>query len=125
MENKKLLIIEDEPSLLKALVEAFKSEEGIDVVTARDGVKGLDIALREHPDLIFLDIVMPNMGGVEMLRKLRDDDWGKDANVIVLSNLSSEKAISQSLREGVEEYLIKTDWHLSDLVTMVKNKLGV
>lgn len=76
---KKILIVEDEESLLKTLGEKF-TLEGFEVVKAQNGVEGLRVALQEHPDLILLDIVMPVMGGMEMLGKLRQDDWGKNVN---------------------------------------------
>ena len=73
--SQKILIVEDEDSLLSALVDKFL-KAGYRVVTARDGEEGLTVALREQPDLILLDIVMPKMDGISLLRQLRDNSWG-------------------------------------------------
>ena len=86
---KKILIVEDEASLRKALVEKFQ-REGFETFLAFDGVEGLDQAERIQPDLILLDIIMPKMDGMTMLKKLRESgDWGKQVPVIILTNLSS------------------------------------
>lgn len=122
--NKKILIVEDEPAMLEILVEKF-SKEGFEVVSAKDGVEGLEVALKEHPDLILLDILLPKMNGMEMLEKLRKDNWGKEASVIILTNLSAEEKISEALEKGVYYFLVKTDWSLGDLAKEIKKKLGV
>ena len=68
--NKKILIVEDEKILTKTMEERL-SLEGFDVVKAYDGLEGLEKAMSENPDLIILDILLPNMNGIEMLKKLR------------------------------------------------------
>ena len=75
---KKILIVEDEEIMLKALVEKFSSE-GFEVVQAIDGEEGLKKALCEKPDIILLDILLPKMDGMAVLKKLREDTWGKHA----------------------------------------------
>lgn len=124
-QNKKVLvteIIEDEVSMLKILSDRFK-ESGINIIEAKNGDEGLKLALKEHPDVIVLDLVMPKMDGFEMLKKLRKDEWGKDAEVIVLTNLSEESAEAKIFKNGVSEYLIKADWTIDDLIEKVQKKL--
>lgn len=121
--DKKILIIEDELSLLKAL-SAKLTTLGLEVLTATDGAEGLAVALREHPDLILLDIIMPNMDGMTMLGKLRADAWGKNAKVIVLTNLSDAESAEKAQAEGVFDYLIKSDWELKELLALVQKKLN-
>jgi len=121
--EKKILIVEDELSLLNVLQEKFENE-GFDVLGAKNGKVGLGLALSEKPDLILLDIVMPIMDGITMLKELRKDKWGKDACVIMLTNLNESGKVSESLEKGVHDYLIKTDWSLKDLVKKVKRKLS-
>lgn len=120
---KKILIIEDERTLLQALEQKFQSE-GYDVISAKNGEEGLDVALSHHPDLILLDIVMPKMDGLSMLEKLRDDEWGKTAQVIMLSNLSDAEKVESATKYDVHDYLVKSDWKIQDVLKKVKEKLG-
>ena len=120
--NKRILVVEDEPSMLAVIKDKLETE-GFTVLTAHDGIEGLEVAMKEHPDLILLDILMPRMDGITALKKLREDKWGATAQVIVLSNLSSDQAVADSIKNGVYDYLIKTDWHLNDLVKIIKKKL--
>ena len=115
---KKILIVEDEPSMMRILSEKL-TEESFEVLETKNGKEGLDTALKIHPDLILLDIVMPVMDGMTMLRKLREDVWGKDARVLILTNLSNG-TVADAVEQGVHEYLVKADWKLEDVVKKVK-----
>lgn len=83
----KLLIIEDDKILRDMYTDQFDSN-GYTVSTAVDGEEGLQKALQEHPDIILLDLAMPKMDGTTLIQKLRDDEWGRNAAVIILTNLS-------------------------------------
>ena len=120
----KILIIEDEPSLRGALVDKL-SREGFCCLEAKNGLEGLDAALKEHPDLILLDIIMPVMDGMTMLEELRKNPWGKNVPVILLTNLSEVEKVAQSLHHGVYDYLVKSDWKLEDIAKKIKTKLGL
>lgn len=120
----KILIVEDELTLQTVLVDKFKNE-GFLVTSAKDGREGLSSALADHPDLILLDILLPIMDGMTMLSELRKDPWGKDVPVIMLTNLSETEKVSESLRQGVYNYLIKSSWKLEDIVAKVKLELGI
>ncbi len=122
-KQQTILIIEDEVSLRNALRDKF-TREGFRIIEAKNGEEGLETALREHPALILLDIVMPKMDGMTMLSKLREDTWGKDAKVIMLTNLSDSEKIAESGEKGVYDYLVKSDWKIEDLVHKVKERLG-
>lgn len=119
---KKILIVEDEAPLLKVLTDRFK-QEGFEVLTAGDGEQGLDIALKVFPDLILLDIVLPNMDGMEMLRKLRANPLGSNLKVILLTNLGDSAKILEGKDLRVIDYLIKSNFKLDNVVAMVKDKL--
>jgi DNA-binding response OmpR family regulator len=121
---KKILIVEDEPALLAVLVDKL-SREQFRCLEAKNGQEGLDIALRERPDLILLDIIMPVMDGMTMLYELRKDAWGRNVPVILLTNLSEAERVAESLRQGVHDYLVKSDWTLEDIVKKIKEKLGI
>lgn len=118
----KILIIEDEKVLLKALVTKFTAE-GFDVITAKDGKAGLDKAIDEKPDIMLVDIILPEMDGVTMLENLRKDEWGKTAKAIILTNLADEAKLEEARSNNVNDYLIKSDWKLEDVVKRVREKL--
>ena len=122
--HKKILIVEDNKGLAKVLSSALHSEDA-SILEAGNGEDGLALALKEHPDLILLDVVMPKMDGITMLQKMREDEWGKNASVIILSNLSDQNRVADAVTEGVFDYLIKDDWSLDDLITRVKAKLNI
>lgn len=122
--QKRILIIEDEKPLVSLLKDTFTGE-GFTVFTALEVKGGIELAFRERPDLILLDILMPGMNGLDMLHTLRNDryKWGRYVPVIILSNLSNPDTMAASAKEGVEDYLVKADWSLKDLVRKVKDKL--
>ena len=118
-KNKKILITEDEKSMLQALDDTFKSGN-FDVLKAENGEKGLEVAFKEHPDVILIDILMPKMDGITMLKKLREDDWGKNVPVMILTNLGDMEKMAEAVKDKNCNYLIKTDWSLKDIFKKVK-----
>jgi len=129
IKNKKtILVVEDELVLSQTLKEKFTGED-FDVLTAEDGEAGLKTALEKHPDLILLDILLPKMDGMTMLKKLREEnDWGKNAKVILLTNVDSPDMVAKGLKTGFDgsyDYLVKTNWTLDEVVKKVKNKLHI
>jgi len=118
---KKIFIVEDEPTLLHILFDKF-SDVGFQVFSAINGKDGLDLALKNHPDTILLDIIMPVMDGMTMLEKLREDSWGKKARVILLTNLSDAEKVVKSSRQGVYDYLIKCDMTIDEVIERVIKK---
>lgn len=120
--SKKILIIEDERPLLMLLRDTFRAER-FAVSTARNGRDGLTAAFRERPDLVILDILMPGMSGLAVLKRLRRDrfKWGKYVPVIILSN---PETVSEGIKYSAD-YLVKADWSLHNLVQKAKEKLNV
>lgn len=117
---KKVLIVEDEIPYQKLLYDQLAAE-GYDVMRASNGKKGLSLAKNQRPDLILLDVRMPVMDGMTMLIKLRKDDYGKSANVILLTNLEPNDDLLRKIAEGKPAYyLIKSDIQLFDLLEKVK-----
>jgi DNA-binding response OmpR family regulator len=123
-EKKTVLIIEDEQMLRSALSDKF-SNEGFAIIEAKNGEEGLSMALRRHPDMILLDIVMPVMDGITVLKKLGQDNWGKEAKIIILTNLSDAETVSEITIQGFHDYLVKSDWKIRDVVAKVKEKLNI
>ena len=95
------------------------------ILQAEDGILGLEMALKEKPELILLDILMPNMDGITMLKKLRQSSvWGSTAKVIILSN--STDAETMTLTSGLDaiDFLVKSEWGLEDLLSRIKKHLA-
>ncbi len=87
--NKTILFIEDEDFFRKPLTEMLR-QEGYHVREAKDGRSGYEQAMEHHPDLILLDIVMEGYDGLTVLRMLREDNWGKEVPVMILTNLAPD-----------------------------------
>lgn len=121
---KTLLIIEDELSLQHALHDAL-TRKGFSCITAPDGETGLKKALSLKPDLILLDLFMPVMDGMTMLKTLRTDPWGVDARVLILTNLSVDTTahVQNIVTTAPEYYLVKSDWSIDDIVSKVERML--
>lgn len=126
MDKKRILIVEDEESMLSAISDYLVNQEFISLA-ARDGREGLEIALKEHPDLILLDIFMPKMDGLVMLQKLRLDVWGRKVPVIILTNLNpnSNSVINSVLKNEPAYYLVKADVKLESIVDKIKEVLKI
>ncbi len=119
----KILIVEDDATMMEILSDKL-GKEGFEIIAAKDGLEGLKTALEKHPDLLLLDLIMPVMDGLTMLKKIREDKWGVKVPVIILTNLSENRAVADSLESGAYDYLIKTNWTLNDLIGKIKSKLG-
>jgi CheY-like chemotaxis protein len=123
METKKILIVEDEPMVRRALVEKITEEKGLVIMSAKNGKEGLEAALREHPDFILLDLLMPVMDGMEMLSNLREDEWGKNAKVMFLSNIADSEKVAEGVAKGVHQFMIKSNTNVSELLEHLKKEV--
>jgi len=120
---KKLIIIEDEETLLN-LLEKKLNQEGYEVDIARDGKEGLEKIRRNKPDLILLDIVMPKMGGFEVMETLRKDEELKKIPIIIISNSGQPVELDRAKELGVVDWLIKTDFDPQEVVDKVKKQFN-
>lgn len=121
-KQQTILIVEDEPALLKVYAERF-SNEGFLVLRASNGQEGYDAALKEKPDIILLDILMPIMNGLTMMQKLQGNSlWDKTVPFIFLTNLSEheEQVMKSETQNRPAHYLIKSDWSLGAIVKKAK-----
>lgn len=124
-DSKKIsvLLIEDDPFLYKVLQQRFQ-DEGIEVAVATDGEAALVEAARVAPTLILLDLILPKKSGFEVLAELRKKPATQKTPVVVLSNLGQQEDIDQIEKLGIEEYLVKADHSLSEIVAKVKKHLA-
>jgi DNA-binding response OmpR family regulator len=120
---KKILIIEDELAYVKLLRD--KLADKYELLDAQDGKKGLEMAIKEKPDLILLDIRLPVMNGMTALRELRKDAYGKKAKVILLTNVeANDDIVKQVVEDQPVYYFVKTDIKLDDLLEKITKLLA-
>ena len=122
--EKTILVVDDEELITGALAKKLTSA-GYNVLIQRNGEDGLRVALEDHPDLILLDIVMPRMDGITFLDKLREDEWGNNVPVIILTNLERGEQVKKGEERGVYDYLVKTNYRLEEVVKKAKTLLKI
>ena len=106
-DDIRVLFVEDDPTV--AQMYRLKLElDGYQVVMAKDGEEGLKLAARLKPDIIFLDIRLPKMGGLDVLEQLRQANETKNTPVVILSNYGERELVDRGLKLGALEYLIKS-----------------
>lgn len=121
--SKKIAIIEDDKAIRELYVMQFQ-KDGFDVKSATNGQEGLDLIKSFWPDLILLDIYMPTMDGIEMLKKLRNEEWGKDIKVVVWTNNERQEAPSQLDNLNISRYVVKAEQTPRQLSEMVSDILA-
>jgi len=119
----KILLVEDDSFLLGMYATKFEMEN-FKVIMAEDGEKAVRFALKEAPDIILLDIILPKVNGFEVLRQLKANRLTADIPVILLTNLSQKDEIEQGLKMGAEDYLIKAHFMPSEVVDKIKKVLN-
>ncbi|MEK7103813.1 MAG: response regulator [Patescibacteria group bacterium] len=117
---KKILLIEDEGALQKSLGDTFR-EDGFEVLSALDGETGERLAKSEKPDLIILDLILPQKDGLEVFQALKDDSATKDIPVVVLTNLERIEHVEKVLEMGAKTYLVKSNYTLKEILEKIKS----
>lgn len=120
----KILIIEDEAAIRNMYAMKLKLSK-FEVHEAADGVEGLQMIKDKRPDLVLLDLRMPRMSGDEMLRELRNEDWGRDVPVIILTNISRDEAPRTLWHLGVSDFIVKANSTPQKIVDCVKKVLAL
>ena len=120
---KKILFIEDESALQKVFSDVLGAE-GYQVISALDGEIGLRLVRSEKPDLILLDLIIPKIPGLDVLKELKKDQALKDIPVIILTNIEDVKSIETALELGATTYLVKANYDLDDIIEKVKKAIG-
>ncbi|HSM93670.1 MAG: response regulator [Anaeromyxobacteraceae bacterium] len=122
MDRKKILLVDDSSTVL-LMEKMILSKSEYDVVTARDGLEGVDKARSERPDLILMDVVMPRMDGFEAVRKLREDDSTRTIPVIMVTTRGELQSVETGYASGCSDYVTKPINGL-ELLTKVRSCLG-
>lgn len=121
--KKKILIVEDDKSL-REMYQLRLSINGYDVIEAKDGEEGLDMAIKERPDLIMLDIMMPKMSGMDVLDIIKSTPETKNIPVILLTALNEDSVRSKGLVYGAEDYLVKSQTMPGKVVEKIEEVLA-
>ncbi|MFA5022599.1 MAG: response regulator [Patescibacteria group bacterium] len=119
---KTILIIEDEKALIKNLELALAKD--FKILSATTGDEGLKKAKKEKPDLVLLDIMLPDTNGFEILKDLKKEKSTEAIPVIILTNLGDAQTVSNILAAGGKEYLVKADWSIDEIAEKIKTTLN-
>ncbi len=127
MENtgipKKILIIEDE-EIISNLLDKKLYQVGYEVRIDFNGKEGLEMLYKEKPDLVLIDIVMPQKDGFETIAEMKSDQTLKDIPIIIVSNSGQPVELDKAREMGVQDWLIKTDFDPQEVLVKVKKQIG-
>lgn len=118
----KILLIEDEEALQKSLTRALELE-GFKMINAYDGKTGVQMATKENPNLILLDLILPKIDGFEIFKILKGDPKTRDIPIIILTNLEQVQGIDKLIEYGPINYLVKANYTLDEIVVKIKETL--
>lgn len=124
MPDKKTILLVEDDVFVSDIYQTKLGQVGFDVVSAENGMEAIKRLEEKTPDLILLDIVMPYMDGMEVLKKLKENEKWKNIPVILLTNLSEKEKVEEGVRMGASDYLIKSHFTPSDVVTKIKALLN-
>jgi len=119
----RILVVDDEAAI-RDYETALLSELGHEVLTAADGAEALRLAREKQPHLVLLDIMMPELSGIEVCRQLRADPRTRDIRVIVVSAVDAKRALEESIIAGADDFLAKPI-HALELMVRVRSILRV
>lgn len=120
---KTILIVEDEMSMQRALKNKLEGG-GFSVMTADDGEKAVEAMRSGSPDLVLLDLIMPKLDGITVLRQMKADEKLRRVPVVILTNLSSGDKVAEAMQLGTFDFLVKANYSLDDVLRKVKERLG-
>ncbi len=120
---KKILIIEDE-EILVDLLQKKLAQVGYEVSVAKNGVEGMEEVGKEIPDLILLDIIMPKMGGFEVMKELQKNEKFSNIPIIIISNSGQPVELDLAQKLGAKDWLIKTDFDPQEVLDKVVKQIG-
>lgn len=123
MSTTKIAVIEDDAVISQMYRMKFEAE-GFEVQIAGNGQLGVELVEKMHPDIILLDVRMPEMDGAEALTIIRSNTWGRDIPVLVLTNVGEEEAAARFKDLNIFSYIVKADLTPSQVVSKVKEALG-
>jgi DNA-binding response OmpR family regulator len=123
MNKQRIVLVEDDEILSKVLSEELK-DAGFEIEQAFDGEAGLELVRSNSPDLVLLDLVLPKIGGFDVLAELKKSLATKDVSVIILTMLGQDEDIKKGLQLGADDYIVKSQHAVAEIVEKVKNFLS-
>lgn len=120
--GKKILIVEDDPGIKRAL-EFILKKNGYEILLAGDGKIAIQIAIDEKPDLVILDLMIPEINGFKVLQKIKENKKTRDAQIFVFTNLSDEKDKKMAKKLGADGYFVKADISVNEIVKKINKAL--
>jgi DNA-binding response OmpR family regulator len=120
----KIAIIEDDPVISQMYRFKFEASE-FEVQLANNGKRGVEMVETFQPDLILLDLQMPEMGGAEALEIIRKNEWGKNIPVIILTNMGEEESPKKLRTLGIHSYIVKANLTPNQVLKRVQEALGI
>ena len=121
--QKSILVIEDEPALQEAIKMKLE-KDGISVIAFSTAEEGAEFLKKEKPDLIWLDILLPGMNGLEFLKVIREDLNLKDLPVVVVSVSSSQEKIKKAFDLNIADFIVKSEGDLNSIIKRVEEHLS-
>ena len=124
MDKKEILLVEDD-AFVSDIYNTKLKQEGFEVIIAENGIKAIESLEKGIPDLILLDIIMPYMDGMEVLKKVKEKEEWKKIPIILLTNLSEKEKIEEAMNAGANDFLIKSHFTPSEVLSKVKGLLNM
>jgi CheY-like chemotaxis protein len=121
-DRPKILVVEDDQDLVSLMRMKF-TQEGFDVTTAETGGEALEILKKEVPELVVLDILLPDIDGLTVLHQIAEDERTRSMPVIIFSNLADQGSFDQVKAVGKYEYLVKATADLNDVAKKIRAKI--
>jgi DNA-binding response OmpR family regulator len=122
--SEKILLVDDDMTLHEMYAERLKAE-GYVIVSAYDGEEAIEKAYKENPDLILLDIMMPKINGIDVMKKLREDDETKGIPIILLTALVQEINKIKDMMQPYDSYLIKSEIMPQEVINTIEKSLAI
>ena len=120
----KILIVEDDKFLRELMVRKLNTEQGFEVISAIDGESGLKTMKEQKPDLVLLDLILPGIGGFDVLSRMKDDISMPSIPVIILSNLGQQDDVDKGLKLGAVDYMVKAHFTPNEIIEKVRQILA-
>ena len=122
-KEKKIVLVEDD-SLMSSILATHLIKEGFDIISVTEGAQAFERIQAEQPSIVLLDIVLPGIGGFDILAKLKQDESTKSIPVLILSNLGSKEEIERGIDLGAEDYLVKANSMVEEITGKIQKILN-
>jgi len=122
-KEKKIVLVEDD-SLMSSILATHLIKEGFNIISVTEGAQAFERIQAEQPSIVLLDIVLPGIGGFDILAKLKQDESTKSIPVLILSNLGSKEEIERGIDLGAEDYLVKANSMVEEITGKIQKILN-